>query len=466
MTRGASGGSPRGAMIATAIAAAALLAPPAAIRAQTPLALREAVEAATVTSRSLERARLGIDVARADLALARASFGPSVSADAGAAWIANPPDGITIPAGDLGTLTDPLSTFPTLVPDRPIVLVPDPDNLGFQASFQLTQPLYTWGKLRAARDAAVSGLSASVARYGETERELRRTVTLAYAGVIAGRESVPVVEDLAALLDDRLADARRRYEAGDVTRSAVLTAESRLATARLQLVRSRQGLRSAEESLRWLTGLDFGALDPIGPVVRLAEETELIRRAVARDPRLDELRATSEQASVQLRVAEASRPLLPDVGLDLRAEVRGQRIPLLEANWVDSWNANLTISIGASARILDSGRNAAEQVRAGAQYRQALSAVTEYRESIPLQVRAALERYLIAKAMLAESEAKAAAAEEQRRVAQVAFDNEILSRAELLGARIGVLEAQLTAVAARLELDRGRADLEYFVGPL
>ncbi len=430
------------------------------------LTLDEAVAAAREASQSVERARLEIDAAVAGRRQARASFGPRVDANVGAAYATNPPEGITIPTGAFGTVTDPTSTFPARVPDRPIVLVPDPDPLGFSASIAVEQPLFTWGKLAAAQDAASAAIEAGMARHDQSVRELRRAVTLAYAGVASGRESALLVEEIVAMLESRALDAARRLDAGAATRADVLTEESRLATARSQLVRARQGALTAEASLRRLLGREFGELAGIEAPWRLPEECDLVEAARSADPRLTELRATTRQAEVRLRVASASRPLLPDLGLRVQAEVRGQRVPFFEANWVDAWEGNVTVSVGASALIYDGGRSRADAGIAQSQYQQALSAVTEYADGLPLQVRRAVERYLVAQAAGAEAEARAANAREQERVAQVAFDNEVISRSELTAARLAVPEARLAAVAAHLDLSLALADLEYLVGPL
>ncbi len=431
-----------------------------------PLTLGEAVAGAREASQSVERARLEIDAAVAGRRQARASFGPRVDANVGAAYATHPPEGITIPTGAFGTVTDPTSTFPTRVPDRPIVLVPDPDNVGFSATMGIEQPVFTWGKLTAAQDAATAALEASMARHDQSVRELRRTVTLAYAGVAAGRESVPLVEEVVAMLESRVADATRRLEAGAATRAEVLGEEARAASARAQLVRARQGLLTAEWNLRRLLGREFGELAGIEVPHSLPEESDLVEAARSADPRLTELRATTRGAEVQLRVAGASRPFLPDLGLRVQAAVRGQRVPFVEANWIDTWDGNVTISIGASALLYDGGRSRADVDVARARYHQALSAVSEYADALPLQVRRAVERYLIAQASTAEAAARTANAEEQRRVAQVAFDNELISRSELTGARLAVPEARLAAAAAHLDLSLAFADLEYLVGPL
>ncbi len=454
--------------LAAAFVAALTAAPFAAapIDAQEPLSLGEAIELAQQASQSLERSRLEVTGARAGLAEARAARLPGVDASAGAAWFANPTEGITIPAGEFGTVTDPGSTFPTRVPDQPVELVPDAESLGLSASVTLDQPLFTWGKLEAGEDAARVAVEASESRRELARRDVRRTVVSAFAGVVAARASEPLVAEIVGILEERLVDARERLDAGATTRRAVLAEEAALAAARSQLVRTRQGLRTAEATLEWLIGREAGALDPPPLPESLPEEAELVARAQATHPRLAELRATARQAEVQLRVSEASRPPLPDIGLNVKAEVQGQRVPLVQANWIDTWDANLTVSIGASTTLYDGFANAAQQNSSRAQRDQALSAVAEYGDSLPLQVRRQMERYLVAQATLAEAQARAASAVEERRVAEVSYENELITRGELLGARVGVLEAMLSSVAARGQMAVSLAELEYLAGPL
>ncbi|MFW5688278.1 MAG: TolC family protein [Spirochaetota bacterium] len=433
---------------------------------ETVLSLDLAIELALERSQSLRRETLSVDIARAELDQARAAFGPSVSGSIGTAWITNPPDGITIPAGEFGTVSDPTSTFPTRVPEQPVELVPDPENLGLSASVLLEQPLFTWGKLRAGERGAVAGVDASLARRDTQGRAVRRDVTKAYVGLLAARASVELVSEIVTVQEERVDDARRQFDAGASTRRAVLAESSALAAARSQLVRATQSARTAASAVRWYTGVaPERVLEPTLPS-QLPDEPELVRRATEGHPRLAELRARREQAGVQRAVSEASAPFLPDFGLRVEAEVQGQRLPLIQSNWIDSWDANLTISIGASASLYDGGRNRASQASSQAQVEQALSAIAEYTDAIPLEVRATLERFVLARTSEQEALASLEEAREQLRIARVSRENELISQAEARAAEIPVLQARLLIIAARADAGAAVADLEYIVGPL
>ncbi len=429
------------------------------------LSLERAISLALDTSQALERSQLEIEAARSGLDKANSAFGPSVSGSAGVAYLADPPESVSIPAGAFGAAPDPVSMEITPIPAEPVVLVPDVENLAYSLSVSLQQTIFTWGKLTAGREAAQAEIEATLSRRGQSERDIRRSASLAFAGVYYGRSSLDLLRQTEELLTARVADARERFETGVVTRGAVLTEEASLAGLRTQIVRTAQSVRSAEASLAWFTGVaEIGELSPIGFPESIPPEDDLVGRAVSYDPSLSELRSRTTQALVQATLARASRPLLPDIGLTVTAEVQGQTLPFVESDWDDSWDADLTISIGASANLFDSGANAADRAAAEAQYGQALSAVAEYESALPLQVRSAVEAYLIADARIAESAIRLDGAVEQARVATVSFENDLITRADALSARAAVLEAELSAIAAELAKAQAYFELIFLSG--
>jgi outer membrane protein TolC len=431
-----------------------------------PLTLDQAVAAALEASQETTRARLDVAAARAGVAESRAGFGPSVTASGGLAWIANPPDGVTLPTGALGTAPDPTSTFPQPVPDQPFVLLPDPENLGISLSVRLEQTLYSWGKLQSARAAAEAELVATGARLQMTRREVRRTVSESYIGLAIARESLPLVEEIVTLLRDRLSDRERQFEEGAVTRSAVLTDRALLAGGQTQLVRIEQGIAAAVAALAWLTATEQPLVALPQAPVELPAEAVLVARAGGDHPRLSELQAQQEQAQIQVDVLEASGAFLPDIGLTVEVETQGQRVPLLQANWSDTWDSNLQISIGARMLLFDNGRNEAAIEGARAQAAQAGSGVAEFRDTLPLQVRRALADYEIARARVAETEARLEDAAEQERNARVSFENGLIPRRDLLGAALQTKEAELSRLAALQSLWTAFLTLEELAGPL
>ncbi|MFW6289178.1 MAG: TolC family protein, partial [Spirochaetota bacterium] len=368
-----------------------------------PLSLEAAVDRAREASQSLERSRLEIDVARAELAQARASLLPQIAANLGLAHIGNPSQAVTIPAGAFGVVPGPSAGQFIPIPDDEVEVFPEKENLGISASVEIDQPIFTSGKLRSGVDAALVAVETSA-----------------------------------------------------LTRADVLSEQSRYASARLELVRARQALATGEANLVWLIGAEPGELEALDLPGEPPDEAELVERARAGHPRLDELRMTASRAAIGVEAAAAASLMRPDVGLRVKAEVVGQTFPFVEDEWKESWDANLTISVGTSATVFDGGSSRARRETAEARLAGARSAITEFSDS--------LERYFVAQAVVSEVRAQLAAAEEQVRVARVSFENELITRSDVLGARLGVLEAQLAAIGAELDGVRAMAEIEYLAG--
>jgi len=159
------------------------------------LTLDAALVLAQEASQSLERGRLEIDAARAELTQARASLYPQIGANLGLAYVGNPSEGVTVPPGAFGAFVDPATLQPVLIPDAPVEVFPDQKNLGLSATLEIDQPVFTSGKLAASVNAAVAGVEVGAAKHESSVWELRREVLLAYAAVTGGRESVAIVDD-------------------------------------------------------------------------------------------------------------------------------------------------------------------------------------------------------------------------------------------------------------------------------
>ena len=52
----------------------------------------------------------------------------------------------------------------------------------------------------------------------------------------------------------------------------------------------------------------------------------------------------------------ANALIRPDIALNVTFEVAGQDIPFSDADWTDTWDYNLMITIGSSIRLFDWGR--------------------------------------------------------------------------------------------------------------
>ncbi|TVQ26423.1 MAG: TolC family protein [Spirochaetaceae bacterium] len=432
------------------------------------LSVEQAITIARAASGDLERARIALDQGEADIQIARARRLPAITGQASASYLVFPPDGIGLRAGELGTIPDP-GGFPVRVPDSNVDLVPDPEPTFFRVSASLSQALVTWGKVQAGIEA--SQLERDRLRVDATDRErqLVTEVRRAYFGLVLARETVDLLRDTQDILDQITEDRRRGFDAGVRTRQEVLEVEAELAAVRRQRVSAEQGMRSARRGLSFLLGADVPEETELVSQPRTAEtpdpdESEVLAEALRFSPQLRELGIRREQASVGLFVAERTNSLrYPDIGLSVNAEVSGGRIPF-SFNWRDSWDTDLTLTLASEFSVFDGGAQAARVRQAEGDLAQAVSGLTDAEDGLRIEVSERIEAVRVAAAELAEAKAGLRLAEERRNNAEVSFENELITREDVLMARIGATIATLEVSAAAFQLEQARTGLDALTG--
>jgi outer membrane protein len=155
----------------------------------------------------------------------------------------------------------------------------------------------------------------------ETLRATEQTVLLsaatAYMNLIRDAALLSLQRSNVEVLQEQLRQTRDRYDVGEVTRTDVAQAESRLAAARAQLLTAESNYTTSRSTYRQVIGVDPGRLDPASPVDRLSPSTlqQGIVLARARHPAVTTTMFNVDAATFQVKVAESSLyPTLSAVG--------------------------------------------------------------------------------------------------------------------------------------------------------
>lgn len=182
-----------------------------------------------------------------------------------------------------------------------------------QVDLQLTQPVYTFGKLGAIEDAAASGVAASRANLQGTRAEVRRQVRELYWGTVLGSELMAVADDVMDRMHEADTLLQRQYEEGEATQNDLFKfrifqyrARKRRRQATGQLERARAGLRAVTgiDETRPLR-LEDEDLEPLQ--VELDSLPRLMALARNRHPELARLRAGIAARRSQVDAVEADR---------------------------------------------------------------------------------------------------------------------------------------------------------------
>ncbi|NLH73547.1 MAG: TolC family protein [Verrucomicrobia bacterium] len=210
---------------------------------------------------------------------------------------------------------NPVMVFGSLLNQRSIDLgtldfnnVPDVDNLNVRGV--VSMPIYTGGQITAAR----KGATANAESIKQDARAVRNTlgfeVARAFHTIMKARGFVRATEAAVASYENNVAIARKRHEAGTMLKSDVLAVEVRLAQAREDLVRARNGLALATRALRSLIGVDDESFEVAedAPSVEVPSELDFSGR-----PELASLEQKRRAAEAAVQGAKSG--YLPKVGV-------------------------------------------------------------------------------------------------------------------------------------------------------
>ncbi len=438
---------------------------PPAIAAPNALSLDEALSLARTSSEAVRMKSLAVLKTSDRLAEAKARAFPSLTLDASGSYLANPPAGITLTAGELGRIMTPIGTL--ILPPSDVVVVQDAEHTYFKANATLSQPLLTWGKIPNAIALAEREVALSGAELARQERDVEKQVHAAYFGALLAGTSLPLLSEMKGIGEAVLRDRRGAFEAGASTRQEVLEAEAGLASLSAKLIEAEEGRATALETLSLLTG---AALDgtTLSTSFRASlpglDEPSLKAAAVKSYPELQSARERAAQARTKLSLEKGGAMLLPDLSLAVSLGVKGQKIPFSSSDWSDTWDWDLIVSLGARANLFDAGASWARIREAGRDVEGAALGIAGLEKAIGARVRAAVQQAREKSAAVEEAKAKAALAEEQAKNARVSFENELATREEMNRAALGFLSARLAVAAARHALEAALEDIEYLTG--
>ncbi len=238
---------------------------PATVSAET---LRDAIALAYRTNPNLLAQRANQRALDESVVQARANLRPTISAGATASYshrdLADTPatPGIDIDGDG----------------DDDIPGTPASDNItesdGLNASISLTQNLYTGGRIAHGIGAAEAGVRAGRENLRDIEQQVLASVIQAYVDVIRDTEILRIRQENLSVLQRQLEEASARFEVGEITRTDVAQAESRLAQSESDLANAQAQLSVSRAAYAAVVGQSPGTLETPPPLPGVPESYE------------------------------------------------------------------------------------------------------------------------------------------------------------------------------------------------
>lgn len=316
------------------------------------------------------------------------------------------------------------------------------DNLNVTGA--VAYNLYRGGRARAGRTAAEAGSRAAEHDLRAAQHLLAAEAIKALLNLRKAREAVGAVESGVRAYEAAAANARLRFEAGQVLKADLLSLEVQLAQTRETLTTTRHGAALAAQAFQYVLGLE-----PAAEPVELAPDDPALTALTA--PESGDFSARPELAGwhERIRAAEA-----------LVAAARGARQPTVNAfasyqydqgrqlgRHADSWLAGLFIDVN----VFDGGQITGQVRQAAAELAQAKEMLRKARLGLALEVEQARLAHASARERIAVSAQAVAQAEESAALSRARFEKGALLAADLIGVEGRLIEARLRRTVAEAD---------------
>jgi HAE1 family hydrophobic/amphiphilic exporter-1 len=396
-----------------------------AVAAGQPLTLtfEEALQLARERNQSFKAASEAVRESEGRVAEARAAFMPTL---------------------DLTFLYTPAQQFPVI---RIPAGVFGPEEQQFQASFtrqnivqiNFAQPLYTGGRLRNAYAAQASAADEARFTRERAAQELTAQVVEVFYQALTNDQGVRVAEEGVRLANSFLSMAKVRFEGGTAARLDVLRAEVEVANAHAKLIRARSAAEIAYQAVRTLLSLPADVPLTLAGTLESGEDLPGQQRLLATLDARPDLRAIgARRQTAERAVALASAEWKPSLALTGSLQYQEDGIDRL----LDTQNRSYTAGLALRIPLFGAPTAMAKRATARAQVRQAQHGLQAALDAGRLEVTSAYTAWQSAREIVTTQRKAVELAREGLAIAEVSYENGVITSTELNDARQSLLETE------------------------
>jgi HAE1 family hydrophobic/amphiphilic exporter-1 len=355
----------------------------------------------------------------------------------------------------------------------PILRIPagvfGPSEQTFRANFtrentvrvDVAQPLYTGGRLENAYGAQAATQEASRLDVERARQGLTlRVYETFYAGLM-NEQGIRVSEEGVQIARRHLELAQARFQAGSAARLDVLRAEVELANARAKLIRARSAAEVSYQALR--TVLSLPQNEPLQLAGTLEEVPSLPAAAALQSAvlaRADVRSIGQQREAAQRQVALASAALKPTVAFSGNFQYQEDGVSRLLHNDNRSYQFGLAISVP----LFSAPTVAARRSAASARVRQAEHGAQATLDSARLELSSASTELDAAREIVSTQQKAVELAREGLTIAEVSYENGVITSTELNDARLSLLETEWELMQAKYAQIVAAARTRYAAG--
>jgi outer membrane protein len=322
------------------------------------------------------------------------------------------------------------------------------------------QPLYTGGRTQAAVSAAYSDILQSREQLRQTEADFLVSVVQAYVDVRNNEADFKFTSDMVELVNGQLKEVQARTTEGDLTRTDVAEAQSRLASAQAERAQAQGQLEISRATYISIVG---------HPAINLAEPPDLpgfasVDDAVAAGRTNSPALLASKHAnnSAEAQVAAARAEHRPTVSLQANLGYQNAVDPFLPHQFEDVGSAGVSVTVPLFSAGLTQSRVRQETQKQLA----AASAVDDADRSVVRRIQQAWAQFQAAKSTVAAGQQQLIQAQEAYKGMQIEGREGLRSTIDVLNAARELRTAQTQLGAARRDAYVAQAQLLAATGQL
>ena len=414
-----------------------------------PATVGDCVEAGLTGNPGVREAAYRVDAARAQMRTARSAYYPRLTA-----------------SGSYTRSDSPTHSFMMLLNQRRLDMRDpafDPnapeetDNI--RLSVGLGLQLYDGGRRGLQSDIAEAGAFAAEEQLMAARNALVHEIRRGYYSVLQAAAFVNVHEESVASLEESLRVARARLEAGSVVKTDVLNLDVKLAQAREDLIRARNGAQLAIAALN--TAIGAKVVPPGGlPVPERGGPGERpVEPDASRVEQRYELRASRASAhAAHQAYRSASRGYLPGIGLFGSYDWDGDE----PGDFEDAY----LVGVKAEWDLFTGGQRPAEIARARAEWRAATEAATRLRNELEFDLKRAHLSAVESWERLSVARKSVESAGEALRITRERYEQGAAGITDLLTAELGLTSIRSRDVAAYYDHQIALSNVERASGAL
>ena len=314
---------------------------------------------------------------------------------------------------------------------------------------QIDQSIFNGFRTENSVRQAESGVLGARETLSNNEQNTLFDAASAYMNVLRDTAILDLQRNNVEVIDEQLRQTRDRFNVGEVTRTDVAQAESRLAAARSQQSLAEANLRTSIAQYRQVVGVEPRQLAPGRPLDRLLPKSvdAALQVALNEHPAIKAAQHGVDVAELQVKIEQGA--LAPQVGVRGSVAQRYDNQISGDSALSASVVAQLTVPIYDGGQAYASTRQAKET--AGQRRLEADSIRDQVRAAIVSswgQLEAARAQIAAAQAQIDAAETALSGVREEARVGQRTTLDVLNAQQELLNARVNLITAQRDRVVA------------------